>query len=104
MNLRQYLVYPDRRVSAQAAMGALLARAGTQFLRKRLPPSIPELASVTPRLHGDATRLLGCASWLELEDGHLTSLAEEHLRLRAVLEARRSFKSLVFPQSWAVEC
>jgi predicted O-methyltransferase YrrM len=105
VNLRQYLAYPDKTLAAEAAAGAVLSKAGRRFLRKRLPPSLAELAALDSGLTGDVAELLTSAGWAAstFPQQLLHALAREHAQLSAELSERHDRHRLAFPLRWAVE-
>jgi predicted O-methyltransferase YrrM len=106
MSFHEYVDHPDRRVAFEAAVGAMIARAGARFLRRRIPPSYPELAALAPRgVHTDAVSLLtGAAPWASmLSSEQLEQFGDEHERLAVELDRRHRERALAFPERWAVE-
>jgi predicted O-methyltransferase YrrM len=101
MNVDRYTTYPDRRVAAQSAVGAFLARSCSRFLRKYLPTSMEELAALTPHLYGSSAELLTDADWFP--SAELTEFRAEYDALQAELASRYETHSLTFPLNWAVE-
>lgn len=105
MSAEKYASYPYKRVALEFAVGALISRSSRRFLRRYLPPSLPELAALTRGLHGDPDRLLASTSWLAplFSTESLAELAIEHGRLQVELEDRYETRQLTFPTTWAVE-
>ncbi len=106
MSFHEYVNHPDRRLAVEAAVGAMIARAGARFLRRQIPPSYPELAALAPRgVHTDAVSLLtGAAPWASIfASGQLEQFGEEHEQLAVELERRHREHALPFPERWAVE-
>lgn len=104
MNLERYVAYPYRRVAIEAAIGAVIAKTGARFLRKRLSPSLEELAAVTPTVHVDPVGLLTTGLWSGRSAGEdLADLRSEHEQLQAELASRYRTRQLPFPTAWAVE-
>jgi predicted O-methyltransferase YrrM len=101
MNYRRYSTYPDRRMAAEAAFGALVARAFGRFLRKRIFPPMEELAALSPRVFVNTGELLEHVPWFPT--GRLDQLETEYAELQSELEPRYETHSLSFPQIWAVE-
>jgi predicted O-methyltransferase YrrM len=101
MNIDRYSTYPDRRVAAESAIGALLARSCSRFLRKYLPTSMEELAALTPHHYGSAGQLLTAAEWFPSE--RMETLESEYDELQGRLASRYETHSLTFPLNWAVE-
>lgn len=105
MSLEEYVSYPHRGIAIEAALGAVIARTGTRFLKKRLPPSFPELGSFAREVYGDAESLLANAAWLAYEPNALSfeDLQAEYRQVQAALEERYRTQHLPFPAKWAVE-
>ncbi|HEY2283730.1 MAG TPA: class I SAM-dependent methyltransferase [Solirubrobacteraceae bacterium] len=105
MNLNRYLQYPQRSVAIQAAVGALLAKSGDRFLRKRLAPSISELAELTGGMHSDPAGLLVDSSIAipDLSRDALDAMKSEYDELELELAERYRRHRLAFPSTWAVE-
>jgi predicted O-methyltransferase YrrM len=106
MNLNQYVGYPQRGLSIEAALGALISKGGARFLRKRLSPGVSELAALTRGdLYGDSATLLAGVPWSTpaLRGDALAALTGEHEQLQVELEERYRLRQLAFPTTWAVE-
>jgi len=105
MRPTDYLSYPHRRIAAEAAAGALISRGGERFLRKRIPPSLRDLALLARGLHVQAGALLGKTPWSSslFPPERLTELAAEHEALGGELEQRYQTRALTFPTAWGVE-
>jgi len=105
MRLKDYVGYPNKRLVAEAAAGTLISRGSNRFLRKRLPPSLRDLAVLARGFHVDAGALLASAPWSSrsFSRAHLAELAVEHGKLDAELQERYRTHDLAFPTAWGVE-
>jgi predicted O-methyltransferase YrrM len=107
MNPSRYVRYPQRRLSGEAALGALAVKGGARFLRKRLSPSISELAALTGSMYGSSAALLADVPWLTPVFGgdapDLECLQQEYEQLARRLQERYRLRRLAFPSIWAVE-
>jgi predicted O-methyltransferase YrrM len=101
VNFQRYTRFPDRRVAAEAALGAVMSRAGGRFLRRRLPASMEELTALADEPRIDARDLLSAGGWFA--NGDLSAVEAEHRRVAAELAERYAQRSLGFPTQWAVE-
>lgn len=107
MNPSRYVRYPQRRLSVEAALGALAARGGARFLRKRLSPSVSELAALTGGMYGNSAALLAGVPWLTStfngDTAGLEVFKDEYEQLELQLKERYRLRQLAFPSIWAVE-
>jgi predicted O-methyltransferase YrrM len=105
VSLAPYRSYPDKRIASQAVIGAAIAKTGSRFLRKRIPPSLRDLVELAGHLHADPERLLDGVPWLSklIPSGRRAQLAEDHAKVRADLAERYRALELALPPHWAVE-